>query len=251
MKRIAFIITLALCSISLASAQTATITQSTAAPTPGVNDIYDLTWNGLNTNNSSTAIWHDQPGQGQTFVTSSNLGGYDLTSVTLGVDGNGGSSGNGPFILSIGTYSSGTFTLLASYTTSSITTDFSTTKDQFITLTLNTPLALLANTSYAFEIAADNDPSNQSNNTAPGLLIASANDTPAGITAFSTAGQQSGATLNQVQMASQSVTVQSFDRQFDVALTANADLVPEPSTYVMMGLGMLALVVISRRKLQI
>ena len=75
MKKLSYC--LALCCFSaitqLAQASNAVMTVSTTAPTTGADDIFNLTSNGANPNNSTTAIWSDQPGQGQSFTTLSNL----------------------------------------------------------------------------------------------------------------------------------------------------------------------------------
>jgi hypothetical protein len=50
------------------------VTTSSAAPTPGADDISQLANDGSVTNSGSTAVWSDQYGQGQSFTTLATAG---------------------------------------------------------------------------------------------------------------------------------------------------------------------------------
>lgn len=208
-------------------AQTAVMTVSNSAPTLGVDDIADLSSNGQNPNNNATAIWSDKPGQGQSFTTLDNAGGYLLNSVTLGYNGNGGGGGGSAvtWTINIGTYTNGTFTLLDSVTATGV---FTGGGSDFATWTLNLPLLLSADTTYAFEAGSNN----------AGLILQTAADDFAGGTAIST-NPPGGATVTDV-------TAQTFDRQFAVGLTANAT--PEPTTWALLFGGLTMLGFCVRRK---
>jgi autotransporter-associated beta strand protein len=79
------------------SAQAASLTLSTSAPTPGTNDVYNFTGAGRDAQNVSdgssyadgaandafTYVAGDRPSQGQTFTTGTNPDGYTLKSVWL------------------------------------------------------------------------------------------------------------------------------------------------------------------------
>jgi len=208
--------TAALASIA-ATAQagfTAVMTDSTSAPTVGPSDIADLSTNGSFDNNANTAIWSDKPGQGQSFTTLSNPGGYELDSVTLGINGAGGShlGAANTLTINIGTYTSNTFTVLDSYTAQGIYVNEN--QAQFATWTLNTPLALNPNTVYGFEVGTDG----------AGLIVQTSLGNYTGGTAFST-GPAGGETVT-------STTPQDFGRHFQVSLS-DLTPVPEPSNWVM------------------
>ncbi|MGP8055188.1 MAG: cellulase family glycosylhydrolase [Limisphaerales bacterium] len=102
----------------------------TAAPTPGANDISQLSTQGNQTAPDSLNYYTDnQTGlgtgePGQTFTTGTNPGGYLVTSVTLRTGGIGGNSGIGtaqPYYLHIYSISGSTATLLQTYTSGNIT----------------------------------------------------------------------------------------------------------------------------------
>lgn len=100
-----------------------------AAPTPGTNDIYQLstqgnqiTPDGLNyyTDNQSSRGTGEP---GQTFTTGTNASGYMLTSVAVRTGGIGSSDGTGtpqPYYLHIYSISGSTATLLQTYTSGNI-----------------------------------------------------------------------------------------------------------------------------------
>jgi hypothetical protein len=165
---------------------------------------------------------------------------YQLNSVTVYANGTGGNGSAGPLILDIGTYStSGGFTATSSYTASS-STDVTSIAGQpnsgeYITFTLTTPITLSASTTYGFAIGS----------TGAGLLLGQ--DTSAtytGGTAFSTSpnGNPDGGLRGPIT----GTTANGFNRVFDVSLTAEAS-VPEPSTYVLLGIGVVSLGILRKR----
>jgi hypothetical protein len=253
MKKIALLVAIAACTTTLASAQII-VTTSTTAPTPGTDDISQLANDGSVTNDGGHAVWSDQYGQGQSFTTSGTSAAYQLNSVTVYANGTGGNGSAGPLILDLGTYTSGadaassSFTVLNSYTASS-STDVSSIAGQpnsgeWITFTLTTPIILSANTTYGFAVGS----------TGAGLLLGQdASSTYTGGTAFSTTpngnGPGDGTDEGGLRSTPTGInTVNAFNRVFDVSLTATT---PEPSTYVLLGFGLLSLVVLGKRKLKV
>ena len=233
MEKIAACLAIIAASSALASAQIIETTSATA-PIPGVDDIYQLVSDGSVTNNSSTAVWVDQPGQGQSFTTLSAAGGYQLNSITIDANGTGGNGFTGNLILDIGTYSGGVLTVTNSYTASS-GTDVSSINglpnNLYITFTFTTPITLAANTTYGFAVGS----------TGAGLLLAqNSSSTYLGGTAFSTSPN------NGLNGAISGGSANGFNRVFDVSLTVEA--VPEPSTWALMLGGLVALVMTSRRR---
>jgi len=228
MKKIAAFLAITASLTTLGSAQV-TVTTSTTAPTVGADDIAQLTNDGTTNNNSSTAIWVDQPGQGQSFTTLGNTFGYSLDSITVYQNASSGNGNTGNLVLNLGTYNAGTFVATSTYTA---TTSASVGTPDYVTFTLATPVVLAANTSYAFDIGS----------TGAGMVLSSGTSASyTGGTAFST-DPVGGAT------PITSTSVNGFNREFDIALTANTAEVPEPSTWALMlgGLGMLGFVL--RRK---
>lgn len=159
--------------------QAATLSWSATAPTVDGADIANFTgvWSDANNINGGddeqTYIAGGRPEQGQTFTTGSNGGqGFTLTSITLqqvhyasdstwwSVD-SGWGSGN-PFYIRIGTISAGTFTAVSTETAQMVVSgipalDASGTQNgnglgAYFTATLDTPVWLADNTTYAFTI---------------------------------------------------------------------------------------------------
>ena len=107
-----------------------TLADITNAPSPGANDIYQLSTQGNKTSpdglnyftDNQTSYGTGEPGQ--TFTTGTNSAGYKLTSVAVRTGGIGTSSGTGtpqPYYLHIYLISGSTATLLQTYTSSNIT----------------------------------------------------------------------------------------------------------------------------------
>lgn len=101
-----------------------------AAPTPGTNDVYQLSTQGNQISPDGLNYFTDnQTGHGtgepgQTFTTGTNAVGYVLTSVAIRTGGIGTSSGiatGQPYYLHIYSISGSTATLLQTYTSSNIT----------------------------------------------------------------------------------------------------------------------------------
>jgi hypothetical protein len=104
----------------------------TSAPSPGTNDIYQLSTQGNTTSpdtNTLNYFTDNQTGHGtgepgQTFTTGTNVTGYVLTSVAVRTGGIGTSSGTStaqPYYLHIYLVSGSTATLLQTYASSNIT----------------------------------------------------------------------------------------------------------------------------------
>ena len=124
------------------------------APTPGLNDIFQLSTSGnqtapdgLNyyTDNQTT---HAAGEPGQTFTTGTNSAGYILTSISLKTAGLGSFNGIGtpqPYYLHIYSVSSGVVSLLQTYTSANISFNDG---DWLQWTGLSVPL--VANTTYAY-----------------------------------------------------------------------------------------------------
>ena len=119
---------LAICLAGVLHAQT--LADITDTPSPGANDIFQLSTNGNKTSpdglnyftDNQTSYGSGEPGQ--TFTTGTNAAGYVLTSVAVRTGGIGTSSGTGtlqPYYLHIYLVSGSTATLVQTYTSSNIT----------------------------------------------------------------------------------------------------------------------------------
>jgi len=163
--------------LSASLAHGATISWSSTAPAVNGDDISNF--NGTTSdagninsgNNAQTVVAGGQGQQGQTFTTGGDTGGYVLMAITLqhvkyssnttSYDlGPGWGSGN-PFTLRIGTISGGTFTA-TSTETAAMNSYFpngsynDTGSGAYCTLTLDTPIILAPNTTYAFSLDSSN-----------------------------------------------------------------------------------------------
>ena len=107
-----------------------TLADITNAPSPGANDIYQLSTQGNKTSpdglnyftDNQTSYGAGEPGQ--TFTTGTNAAGYVLASVAVRTGGIGTSSGTGtsqPYYLHIYLVSGSTATLMQTYASSNIT----------------------------------------------------------------------------------------------------------------------------------
>lgn len=185
--------------------QAATVSISTTAPTVDGADI-------ANDNGAADAggdqghIWFNRPLQGQTFVTGSSAGGYQLNAVTMKNLNN--SVSNSPnFSVIVGTVAGTVLTQVGS-TESAAAPAYA--PNNYITFIFDTPLSLDANTTYGFLWDTD------------GSGFVSVNNldgaTYAGGTAISSGGGGVPDLNNLV------------DRGVDRVFHADIDVVPEPST---------------------
>jgi fibronectin-binding autotransporter adhesin len=128
------------------------------APTPGANDVSQLSTAGDTSNpNSKNYFSNNNPPPGEKFTTGSNTGGYTMSDIYVDT---GNSSGNGiggttTWTLYIYSVSGSTATLLTSYTNLTTGVSFST-GDWLHFRGLSIPLA--ANTTYAYAIYSGNSP---------------------------------------------------------------------------------------------
>ena len=186
-KRLTFVISCAVLLLSAASGMQAAVLQITpTAPVPGATDIAnfvesnndaDNVGTGIDppyTNDATTYIAHDRGGQGQTFLTGGNAAGYVMAGVwvrhvtyTTSVDQtwyrmqansqlqirvtDPAASGTDGFVLASETY---TVTGTEENALPSATTNNQTGTGLWFHVTLDTPVALAANTLYGFDLTS-------------------------------------------------------------------------------------------------
>ncbi|MFA7345225.1 MAG: PEP-CTERM sorting domain-containing protein [Terrimicrobiaceae bacterium] len=214
---------------SAGAASAAVIAVSSSAPTTGPDDIANLTGGTNNSeNNDATAVWSDRPGQGQSFATGSNVGGYTMTGFTLQNFFVTTNWAAGPWNVQVGTLSGSTFTPIITESTSGTVNPSNTS---YLTWTLDTPLTLSPNTLYAFYVSTPSGFGMVTNNSSTG------SNPYANGTAFS-----STADGQVIPGGGAAVVIRDRDRIFQVDLAA----VPEPSTWAMV-LGGMGLTVALRR----
>lgn len=204
----------------------ATISVSTSAPTPGADDISQLSsagYTGANDNPPGTGNYYSDAytnGVGEAFTTGSNAGGYEVNSLSLKI-GDIGDANGVPITLSIFALTSGTtYNTTALYSETFTAQSFS--DNDWLTGNLTTPYALAANTSYGFTIKPD----------VRYLQLA-----------WTASAGPDGSSLAGFNAGTLALPTSASSNAFDVGLTAVTT--PEPSTWAMMlgGLGLLALVV--------
>ena len=194
------------------------ITASATAPVVDGDDIAMLNTAGsYDTGGDEGHIWSNRPVMGQTFTTLANPGGYQLTSVTLQNFNNTVANNAATWTVRVGTVSGNTFTPLASETSN---TPVSYVPLDFLTFTFTAPVALAPNTVYGFDWGSSGNGF---------VTVNNADGNYAGGTNF-----RHGANSTPADTA---LLFPGDDRVFHANLTQ----VPEPSTAVLLGLGMLAL----------
>ncbi len=204
------------------SANAATVSVSASAPTVDNADIANDS-GADDAGGDQGHMWSNRPHQGQSFTTSTNIGGYQLNAVTLKNRNNTSSSGP-TFNVLIGTLSGSTFTQLGS-TETGVAPSYS--PNDYITFTLATPLTLSANTNYAFLWGSNGE----------GFVTANNLDdnTYTGGTGISS-GDDNVPDLN-------NVIARNVDRVFHLDLVA----IPEPSSVALLGLSGIAFLLRRRR----
>jgi len=244
---------LSLCAIGLAAVPSygATVLWSATAPTPDGADIWNYTGVTADANNilggddNATYLAANRPAQGQTFATGGQAG-YLLNAITLqqvtyeptwwSVDTGWTGYNGGRFQLQIGTIAGGLFTPIATedaYMDASAPANGAGVAGTgyYVSMTLATPVALAANSTYAFAVTttADFNPWDGPYFELNGDGTTSANY--AGGEAFSLTGTPGG--------GDQTGDVVSLtgDRVFHLDMS----VVPEPSTLALVGLGLLSM----------
>jgi PEP-CTERM motif len=202
------------------------ISVSSSAPTPGTDDISQLSsagYTGANDNPPGAGNYYTNgypDGAGETFTTGSNAGGYDVNSLSLQIGDTG--SSNTTFTFNIFAVTGAT-----TYNTTPIYSETfahaSFSDNDWITATLTAPPLLAADTTYAFSL-----------NLGSQNYLQLAWTASAGPDGSSLAGFNSGTLV---------LPTSASSNAFDVGLTAVTT--PEPSTWALMlgGLGVLAFVV--------
>lgn len=156
-----------------AASSGATLSWSSAAPTLGSNDIYNLVGTFSDPGNinggadAATYIANDRGAQGQTFLTGNNASGYQLNRITLqhvtyaptwwSLDTGWSAYNGGNFTVQVGTIVGGVFTPLSTETAAmdaSAPANGSgvTGSGRFLSISLASPIHLAPNTAYAFVV---------------------------------------------------------------------------------------------------
>jgi len=165
-------------------------------------------------------IWSNRPAQGQTFLTGSNIGGYDLSAITLIVDRdvNGMNS-----TIRVGEITGTTFSELTSETA---TASISSSNQDYITFTFDAAVHLGANTTYGFDWGASGS----------GFVpYYYETDVFTGGAAYNSGSAGSG--NGSITLTPSNVYGAPLDRAFHVNLIA----VPEPSTLSLAGAAIFAI----------
>jgi len=216
---------------SVGAANAATISVSTTAPTVDGSDQANLV-----ASTGGLSIYGDRPVQGQTFTTSADAG-QSLLSLTVAISEGTGTpdifEGWKDYLVRFGTVdtlSSGTLTPIYEEVTRQ-NDDLSLNDEHYHTFIFDTPIALAANTTYAFDIG----------------VAGSQNGWPDGIPSLRRSGDSyaggqryQGAQTNQAD-TNYGINGTSGDILF------HADIaVPEPGSLALLGLG--GLMMIKRRR---
>jgi hypothetical protein len=140
---------LTFCVLAMVSAEGASLSVSTSAPTQDGADIYNL----VTPATGSDIINGDRAAAGQTFLTDGNTAGYTLSSLTI-YNTRAVSTSGGTWNLRLGTVSGTTFTtnMTDTVTVSGSALSLTGSGGDYITYTLTTPYRLLPNTLYGIDI---------------------------------------------------------------------------------------------------
>ncbi|MCG8584839.1 MAG: hypothetical protein MI757_09030 [Pirellulales bacterium] len=213
--------------IATTTADAATVTVSVSAPTLDGADIYNLT-GGANQPDDLEHIWSNRPRQGQSFTTGSNALGYSLSSVTLRSTSN--SAGSANWNVRVGSIDGSDIPTWSIADVIIDGTGVNMTSNTYVTWTFDSPLTLLPNTLYGFDVFPDNQ----------GFISDNAADDTAyaGGSALSSGDNLPAAPPN-------ALTVNNFDRVFHVDLAEV--VVPEPSAFALAALSITGLCTTRRR----
>lgn len=212
-----------------AGAQAAVITTSTTPPIPNGSDIFQLSGT-TDPGGDLGHLWGDRPVQGQTFTTGSFVGGYLLDAFTLG---NLGAQATPAAVWEgrVGTITGGGTTPTFTEIVENVTTagPGAIAANSYVTFTLDTPVVLLPNTTYGFDLGVEGS----------GIVTANAADDTsyAGGSAYSMADDSDPPDTG-------TTTLRTFDRVFHVNLTQ----VPEPGSAAVVGVAALGLLARRRRQ---
>ncbi|MFK7911309.1 MAG: choice-of-anchor R domain-containing protein [Akkermansiaceae bacterium] len=207
------------------SANAAIISHNGSAPGIDGGDIANLVASTGNVN-----LWSDRPQQAQSFLTGGTAATLNAITIQLG-----GQEGRKDYNVRLGTVSGGVFTPTFADETSYTA---SVAPDQFVTFQLDSPIALAANTLYAFDVG----------------IVGSSTGWQSGITTTRTSGNEyadgarfQGSNANNYDDAN-SLDGYNYNAQGnDLIFHLDISVVPEPSVFALFGLGGLALILRRRR----
>ena len=219
---------------TISPAAAVAVVDDSSTYTPGANDIYNLfTYNAASKGYEGTHSFTNQD-PGQTFETGSSAG--NLTSVTLQESGGQSSTfqtASNTYALGIFSVSGSTLTYLGGNTFTFNNVDPGT--GNFYTLNLTTPIALSANTEYAFLF----DDSTGGSYT--GLVSSGSAGAVSTYNTYTngTAINGTAAALSSQSFTTPTLAGNTFDHSFDIGIS-----VPEPSMGAMILGGMILLLVV-------
>ncbi len=225
-------ITTAAALISLSPA--ATVSISSTAPTVDADDISNLT-----TATGGANLWGDRKIQAQTFTTGSNSAGYELNSVTIQVYDGDGDLDLKDFFFRVSNWDSGS-RISSAIDGHQFARSANIVNDDYITMALDTPATLSADTTYIFEVAV------RGSSTGWQSSISKLRTTDNNYTGGSRfeSGSNYNTYTNPLTTDINYGTATSNDILFEADMTA-LSAVPEPSAAL---LGMLGMLLLLRRR---
>jgi hypothetical protein len=197
------------------------ITISATAPTVDGADIANLDLSAVIDDFQSSIIWGDRPARGQTFMTGTSSGGYELDGIT--VQAANDQNANGTYFIRVGSVSGASFTETGA---ESVVTSENVEANNYVTFTLDTPIILQPSSLYGFDVGRSGS---------GWRLLNNAQTVYPDGSAYTSGG--SG-------MGGGTISNNNQDRIFHLNLKA----IPEPSVFTLFAFGGLCLIFRGRRR---
>ncbi len=155
MLRVFSVILVAVAAMSSA-ARAGIISVSATAPTPGVDDVYQLSTTGQTTVYGTFNYYTDNStygAPGTLFTTGSNPAGYEMTAFTISIAGSTNSTASDTYTAYLFSDNTTATTVTSIYTdTTSTSVNIPGTSQEWLTFSFATPQLLSPSSSYAFAI---------------------------------------------------------------------------------------------------